>query len=37
VIGKNKEEFTMIEKTGISNLTDEQLIAMAEKHFKLSE
>ena len=37
VIGKNKEEFALIEKTGIANLTDEQLRLMAEKYFKLSE
>ena len=33
VIGKNKEEFLLIEKTGIANLTLEQLQAMAEKYF----
>ena len=33
VIGKNKEEFAMIEKTGIANLTPEQLQAMTEKYF----
>ncbi|MBO6252652.1 MAG: type II toxin-antitoxin system HipA family toxin, partial [Bacteroidaceae bacterium] len=37
VIGKNKEAFALIEKTGIANLSAEQLIAMAEKYFKLSE
>ena len=37
VIGKNKEEFALIEKTGIANLTEEQLKAMAETYFKLSE
>lgn len=37
VIGKNKEEFALIEKTGIANLTGDQLKAMVEKHFKLSE
>ena len=37
VIGRNKEEFILIEKTGIANLSDEQLKAMVEKHFKLSE
>ena len=36
VIGKNKEEFSMIEKTGIANLTDEQLKSVVEKLFKLS-
>lgn len=33
VIGKNKEEFSLIEKTGVANLTDEQLRAMVEKYF----
>ena len=33
VIAKNKEEFSMIEKTGVANLTPEQLQAMAEKYF----
>ena len=37
VIGKNKEEFALIEKTGIANLTIDQLNTMVEKHFKLSE
>ena len=31
VIGKNKEEYGMIEKAGIANLTEEQLRAMVEK------
>ena len=35
VIGKNKEEFALIEKTGITNLTAEQLNAMAEMYFCL--
>ncbi len=35
VIGKNKEEFRLIETTGIANLTAEQLKAMAERCFKL--
>ena len=35
VIGKNKEEFSLIEHTGITNLTADQLTAMAEKYFKL--
>lgn len=35
VIGKNKDEFSMIEKTGLANITDEQLEAMACKYFKL--
>ena len=33
VIGKNKEEFALIEKTGLANLTSEQLQAMIEKYF----
>ena len=33
VIGKNNPEFTLIEKTGIANLTKKQLQAMAEKYF----
>ena len=35
VIGKNKEDFTLIEKTGIANFTAEQLKAMAEMYFNL--
>lgn len=35
VIGKNKEEFVLIEKTGIANLTPDQLQAMVEKYFFL--
>ena len=35
VIGKNKEEFALIEKTGITNLTAELLKTMAEMYFKL--
>ena len=37
VIGKNKEEFSLIEKTGIANLSAGQLKLMVEKYFKLSE
>ena len=33
VIGKNKEEFALIERTGIANLSAEQLQAMTEKFF----
>jgi serine/threonine-protein kinase HipA len=33
VIGKNKEEFALIEKTGIANLTANQLLAMAKRFF----
>ena len=33
VISKNKEEFALIEKTGVANLTSEQFLAMVEKHF----
>ena len=35
VIGKNKEDFPLIEKTGIAHLTDEQLMSMVGKYFKL--
>lgn len=35
IIGKNKDEYTMISTTGIANLTEEQLISMAEKYFGL--
>ncbi len=35
VIGKNKEEFSLIKKSGVSNITDEQLNMMACKYFKL--
>jgi serine/threonine-protein kinase HipA len=35
VIGKNKEEFSLIEKTGVSNLTADLLKAMVEKYFNL--
>lgn len=35
VISKNKEEFSLIKKTGVSNITDEQLNMMACKYFKL--
>ena len=34
VIGKNKEAFSVIEKTGIANLTAEQLRIMVETYFK---
>ncbi len=37
VITPSKDAFALIEKTGIANLSTEQLIAMAEKCFKLSE
>ena len=37
VIGKNREAFSLIEKTGIANLTTEQLKAMAETCFKLND
>ena len=33
VIGKNKEEFALIEKTGVANLSADQLRAMVEKYF----
>lgn len=35
VIGKNKEEYSLIEKTGLTNLTAEQLRMMAERFFGL--
>ena len=35
VIGKNKEAFSLIEKTGIANLTAEQLRSMVDTYFKL--
>ena len=35
VIGKNKEEFVQIERTGLANLTSAQLHAMAAKFFSL--
>lgn len=35
VIGKNKEEFSLIKKSGVSNITDEQLNMMVCKYFKL--
>jgi serine/threonine-protein kinase HipA len=33
VFGKNKDEFSLIEKTGIASLSEDQLKAMAEKNF----
>ena len=33
VIGKNKVEFALIEKTGVANLSADQLRAMVEKYF----
>ena len=36
VIGKNKEEFALIEKTGIANLTAGQLMEMAKHFFPFS-
>ena len=35
VISKNKEAYSLIERTGISNLTTEQLSVMVETYFKL--
>ena len=35
VIGKNKDEFSLIENTGITNLSADQLAAMAKKYFSL--
>ena len=34
VIGKNKEEYSLIEKSGIPSITDEQLRSMVVKYFK---
>ena len=34
VIGKNKEEYSLIEKTGLRNLTDDQLKTMVGKYLK---
>lgn len=33
-IGKNKEDYSIIEKTGITNLSSEQLKALVEKYFQ---
>ena len=33
VIGKNKEEFSLIESIGIANLSSDQLKDMVEKYF----
>ena len=35
VIGKNKEEFSLIESVGIANLSSHQLKDMVEKYFNL--
>lgn len=35
VIGKNKEEYAMIESTGIAHLSSDQLRTMVEKYFHL--
>ena len=35
VIGKNKEEFALIERIGFANLTTDQLKAMVVKYFNL--
>lgn len=35
VIGKNKEEYAMIESTGIAHLSQELLRTMVEKYFHL--
>lgn len=35
VIGKNKEDYSIIEKTGITNLSSEQLKVLVEKYFQL--
>lgn len=33
IIGKNKEEFSLIESIGIANLSSDQLKDMVEKYF----
>lgn len=35
VVGKNKEEYPLIEKVGLTNISDELLKSMVEKYFKL--
>ena len=35
VIGRNKEAFAMIERTGIANLTAEQLRTMVESYLRV--
>jgi serine/threonine-protein kinase HipA len=35
IIGKNKEAFKLIEKTGVSNLTYEQFVSIIESCFKM--
>lgn len=35
IIGKNKEDFSIIEQTGIENLAEGQLRALVEEYFKL--
>ena len=35
IISRNKEDFSIIEKTGLSNLTADYLIAMGKKYFML--
>lgn len=35
VVGKNKEEYLLIEKIGLTNISDELLKSMVEKYFKL--
>lgn len=35
VVGKNKEEYPLIEKTGLTNISDELLKSMVEKYFEL--
>ena len=34
VISKNKEEFSLIDKTGVTNLSADQLLAMVRKYFR---
>ncbi len=33
IIGKSKEEYALIEKTGVTNLTSDQLQTMVRKYF----
>jgi serine/threonine-protein kinase HipA len=37
VIGKNKEEYSLIERKGIENITGDELKAMAHKYFKTAD
>ena len=35
IISRNKKDFSLIEKTGLSNLTTDYLTAMVKKYFML--